>query len=277
MPAIDLWEPKRRIEKNYAAALRRLTRYLNTLILGAATAGDIVTLLRQAAQSPEFAEYARSAAMKMVTGVFTDVGKTWRQAARNSMRGRKIYEALLAESKGPMGLVLQEQIGRNAGLIKTLPANLANSITEYIAAESMKGRRAEDIAREIQQRFPKNSKARAELIARTESGKTSTAITRARSELMGLDWYVWRTSKDERVRWSHDYLEGVLVKWTDPPSPERLIGERDAGHYHAGEIYNCRCYPQPLVSLDEITWPRKVYAGGHIRRVTRAQFAKIAA
>jgi uncharacterized protein with gpF-like domain len=274
----DLWAPKRRIEKNYITALKRLAQYLNRLILGADTVTDIVDALRQAAQSQAFAEFAQAAAVKMATGVFTDAGRTWRQAARHNMRGREIYKALLAETNGSMGGILYDQIHRNAGLIRTLPASLADEAVRYAAAESMKGRRASDIALEIQQRFPARTTARAGLIARTEVGKTSAAITQARSELMGLDWYVWCTAKDgERVRLSHRVMEGVLVKWTNPPSPEALAGEKYAGHYHAGNIYNCRCYPQPLVSPDEISWPHKVYWGGRIVYITRGDFARIAA
>jgi uncharacterized protein with gpF-like domain len=29
--------------------------------------------------------------------------------------------------------------------------------------------------------------------------------------------------------------------------------------YHAGNIYNCRCYIEPLTDLDDINFPHKVY------------------
>lgn len=58
-----------------------------------------------------------------------------------------------------------------------------------------------------------------------------------------------------RVRKSHRIMEGVLVNWNMPPSPERLAGEKDVGNYHAGNIWNCRCYPEPLISVDDIRWP----------------------
>jgi hypothetical protein len=32
---------------------------------------------------------------------------------------------------------------------------------------------------------------------------------------------------------------GVLVSWSDPASPELLVGERDYGHYAPGNIFNC--------------------------------------
>jgi hypothetical protein len=67
-------------------------------------------------------------------------------------------------------------------------------------------------------------------------------------------------------------MDGVLVNWSDPPSPETLAGEKSEGTYEAGEIYNCRCYPEPLVSTKQISWPHKAYFGGRIQRVTLGQF-----
>ena len=70
-------------------------------------------------------------------------------------------------------------------------------------------------------------------------------------------------------------MEGVLVCWNDPPSPEKLINEKFVGYYHAGEIYNCRCYPQPIVKLNFVKWPAKVYYQGKIQRMSRKQFEEI--
>jgi hypothetical protein len=72
-------------------------------------------------------------------------------------------------------------------------------------------------------------------------------------------------------------MEGVLVCWNNPPSPEMLIGEKNVGYYHAGNIYNCRCYPEVVIKLDFISWPHKVYYNGTIQTMTRKQFETIAA
>lgn len=189
-----------------------------------------------------------------------------------------IYAALQQELQGPVGAILRAQIERNADMIKSLPLKVARQVNEHILRESLKGTRADDIAEQIKQYFPEASKAKANLIARTEVSKTSTAITQARSETMGINWYVWRTALDgQRVRPSHQKMEGVLVKWTDPPSPEALIGLRASlGHYHSGDCPNCRCYPEPVIDLDLVKWPARVYSGGFIQRMTRKQFERIA-
>lgn len=239
---------------------------------------EISRKIRLFAETQLFKRYAESLALKIVTQLFTDTGRTWRQAARENSKGRIIYEALRNELKGPIGGSVAEQVQRNAQIIKTLPIEISSKVTDYIAAETFNGRRAYDIAKEIKSMFPESSKAKANLIARTEVSKTQFALTQARAENMGINWYVWKTSEDSRVRSSHKHMDDVLVKWSDPPSPEALIGKKSTlGHYHAGCSPNCRCYPEPLVSLDLIQWPHKVYYSGSIQTMTKSQFEAIAA
>jgi SPP1 gp7 family putative phage head morphogenesis protein len=188
-----------------------------------------------------------------------------------------IYEALQKEMLGPLGVAVRIQIERNAQIIRTLPFDIAQQVTEHILTESMRGTRASDIAQQIKVFFPETSNAKANLIARTETSKASTALTKARSQELGVNWYVWRTSEDSRVRDAHRIMDGVMVKWNDPPSPEQLDGEkRTYGHYNCGDIFNCRCYPEPVIDLDFVDWPAKVYYRGSIQRMTRIQFEMIA-
>jgi hypothetical protein len=70
-------------------------------------------------------------------------------------------------------------------------------------------------------------------------------------------------------------MQGVIVNWRDPPSPEKLVNEKSVGHYHAGCVFNCRCYAAPVISINDITFPAKVYLGGVIKRMTRKQFEQI--
>lgn len=238
---------------------------------------QIVKAIRRFAYSKEVDEYAQAAAMKMVTHLFTDAGRTWRQAARKNSQGRAIYLALQKELNGPLGGEVTALIQRNAELIKSLPLDVAKQVAEHVMTESMKGTRAGNMAEQIKEYFPEASEAKADLIARTETSKASTALTKARSQAVGVNWYVWRTSRDARVRNSHVRMDGVLVKWTDPPSPEALDGERRTyGHYHCGDIFNCRCYPEPVIDLDLVKWPAKVYYSGVIVRMSRKQFEMIA-
>lgn len=237
---------------------------------------EILSRIRAFTYDPKFTDYANAEALKMVTHLFSDSGRTWRQAARTNSRGRLIYQALQRELQGPIGADLRFQVERNAAQIKSLPLDIAKQVNEHVLREAMKGTRSSEIAQQIKEYFPEASQAKANLIARTEVSKTSTALTRARCHYVGADWYVWRTSEDSRVRSSHAIMDGVIVKWSTPPSPESLDGEsRTYGNYHAGDFFNCRCFAEPVIDLDLIIWPAKVYYGGRIQRMTRIQFEKI--
>lgn len=276
--AKDLWQPRRRIEVTYKRSLRQIVKRMNRIIKGLNTTYEITRALKKFTDSSEFKNYAERTAMKMITSIFSDAGKTWREAAKINSRGKTIYEALKNEMNGPIGGAINEQIQKNAELIRSMPLDVAKEMTEYSAKQSYQGRRASDIAQDLQKEFEFVSEKKANLIARTEVSKASTELTKARCENLGIRWYIWRTSEDQRVRSSHSHMEGVLICWDNPPSPENLIGVKSSlGYYHPGECPNCRCYPEPVVSLDFVKWPCKVYYNGAIQSMTRKQFEEIAA
>lgn len=271
-----LWMPKRMIEIRYVRAVRKLMKQFELLAASNSDPDEILQAWKTYAESAEFQREAGEVAMKMVTHLFQDGAKTWRSAARQNSQGKAIYEVLQNELAGRTGAIYYDLIRDNAQLIRTLPESLAEQATAYIAQEQQAGRRAEEIANEIKKLFPEKTKARAELIARTEVSKASTALTRARCETMNIRWYVWCTSRDSRVRDSHDLMDNVLISWENPPSPEQLNHEKSYGSYHAGNTFNCRCYPEPLVELEYINWPHKVYYQNRIQTMTLAEFMRIA-
>jgi uncharacterized protein with gpF-like domain len=105
-------------------------------------------------------------------------------------------------------------------------------------------------------------------------GLSSTKLTMERALSAGVPWYIWRTAADGRVRESHKIMEGVLVRWDDPPCPEQLLTGIAGSKYHAGEG-DCRCFPRALITLNTIQWPAKVYMHGKITNMKKAEFAKV--
>lgn len=255
------WQPRKRIEQQYLSDVQQ--------IVTAALKGARVDLL---GASEFINKWAWQAAQRMVVGLLYDGAQNWRQAARESMQGARFYGALRAELQGPIGARVRKLIAQNARLISSLPLEIAEKVNEKIAENAYEGTRAENFASALMKHL---TRTRAHLIARTETSKASTALTQARSEELGLSWWAWRTSRDERVRFSHRKMEGVLCSWQDLPSPELLTGEKSVGKYAAGNVFNCRCYPEPVLYLDQIRWPHRVYVRGTIRSLTRAQFASL--
>lgn len=280
-----IWMPKRRIEIAFRKALLDIAK---GIVMRAGETSDphrIISTLERITHTPDFIRISEAIALKMVTGLFDDTGRTWREAARNSGKGREIYQALQKELLGERGARIRELVQENADLISTLPKNIADDVAAYVDREAMKGRRASDIADEIRRMFPDKTRARAELIARTQVSMTQTNLVQARAEDLGLDWYVWRAcggnNGDGRTRSSHRHMSGVLIRWSDPPAPEDLFPLRRVdgspynntlGHYHAGCCPNCRCYPEPVVDLDLLKFPIRVYQNGHVERMSRKRF-----
>ena len=286
---MELWEPKQRIERAYRRNLLNISRYIIGKIGDTTNLDFINKIMKDLISSREYQQFAESVAMKMVTHLFVDQGKTWKQAAALNGKGGIFYTLLQREIKEFTGKILQEQIQRNAEIIKTLPLDIASDITQYVSRESLKGRRAFEIAKEIKQMFPKQTKARAELIARTEVSKTQSRLTEIRCRRFNINWYVWRAvgggQGDGRTRDSHKKMNGVFINWNEPPAPENLFpqyskktGRRyknTVGNYHAGCCPNCRCYAEPVIDLSQYTFPIKIYYNGKIKMVSRKAFEKI--
>ncbi len=265
------------LERRFVYTMNRLLRSIQKAVSTAKTPLEAIRLLHRYAQSQEYKDWCEKLATKITTQVHTKVNGTWREAAAKAGRGSKIYKQIQEDLKKPLGGDFWLKVKENAALIKDIPIMTTEQLTEYIARETLKGRRASDIMADLtDEGMDKETKARIKLIARTEVSKTQTALTQARATSLGLNWYIWRTSEDERVRSSHNKMSGVLINWKDPPDPEKLAGVKSYGNYHAGDTFNCRCYPEPIVNFDYVEFPAKVYFNGTIRTMKRKEFEEIA-
>ena len=275
----DDWSPRATIERDYRISIRNLIRKVLGEVdesMDLTNPYEIITSMNNVFSTDLFKDYAVAAARRMITGLYVGSKRTWREAAREAMKGREIYEMLQRELEGPVGARVEELINQNAELITSFPLDIAKRANTFVREEAEKGRRASSIADDLMRQFPDMAESRIQLIARTETSKASTALTRARSEELGTVAYVWRASKDARVRHSHRGMDGVIVLWNDPPSPEELDRARSYGRYHAGDTFNCRCYPVPLLRLDRVQWPARVHVNGRIVRMTRTDFESFA-
>lgn len=233
---------------------------------------DILRVIRKFAHSKEFNDYANNTAINMVKQVYSDNNKTWREAAAKSGRGKEIREALKRDMSGNIGITVQQQIYNNAELIKSIPQDIAVKVNEKILKETMDGTRSTDIVDYIKSMVPDISEKRAKLIARTETSKTSSVITRAKAKECGINFYIWETSSDQRVRDSHKHMQGVVCSFDIPILPEKYIGKKSTlAPGIAGEFPNDRCYPAPI-EVEDINFPCKVGLPDKIVKMNKKQF-----
>lgn len=273
----DDWKTTRIIQNSFLDTLGKLNELFNFIATSSGNDRDKYNeQMRNFQNSEPFNSFVYSAVRRMVTPIAIQNMKTWRKAAKKSTKNPYLYKLLMREINNGLKNDINIQIEENANLIKTLPTDVAKKVTKDIEEMALKGMRASEIAKVIREQTDKHSRASAKLIARTEVSKTTTALTKARCDNLDLHWYVWRTAEDgDRVRKSHRIMEGVLVNWNEPPSPEALVGEKSVGNYHAGNIWNCRCYPEPLIDIDDISWPHKVYTNGKIQTMGKMQFEQM--
>ena len=273
----DAWRRSKRIQEEFKTTLYQLTDLFQKIATAAGEDKEkYVRDMNEFQSSEQYTNFVYSAVKRMVTPLAANNYSTWRKAAKKANRSPYLYTLLMRELNTGIGMDINQQIEENADLIRTLPNDTAHKVVKDIEEMAFKGMRASDIAKIIQDKTKQHARASARLIARTEVSKTTTALTKARCNNLDIHWYVWRTAEDgNRVRKSHRVMNGVLVNWNDPPSPERLAGEKDVGNYHAGNIWNCRCYPEPLLEIDDVHWPHKVYWGGQIKTMTKGEFEQL--
>jgi SPP1 gp7 family putative phage head morphogenesis protein len=229
----------RKLEARYARDLRKISRQVGDLIKGVAPDGVLDAVQAEALRIllGRYAEaiepWARATAGRMIAEIGIKERKAWADHAR--LMGRELRREIM---EAPTGRVMREALAEQVKLIKSLPTEAAERVHRLTIEGIQNGTRASEIAREIM-RSGEVTQSRANLIARTEVARTSSALTQARAEHAGSTTYIWRTAHDSDVRPSHRKMEGAAIRWDQPPTLDGLTG-------HAGMLPNCRCYAEPV-------------------------------
>jgi SPP1 gp7 family putative phage head morphogenesis protein len=270
------FHPTQRLQRAYEQGIRQITGRVLKPKMPEQTFEQWMAELASRSNQPDIQAASELLAKRMIFHINVKNARTWREAAARSSKARVLYEALKQEMNGATGARVHQLVRENASLISSLSLDAARVLTDEVQKAAQAGARPKTMAKIMQRRFPELLRSRTHLISRTETAKASTALTAARCERLSIDWYQWETSSDQRTRLSHKKMHGVIVPWSKPPSPEELVGEKSQGHYQAGEIYNCRCVVIPILTLDDISFPARVYWNGHIETMTKPQFKLIA-
>ena len=234
----DPFKKSSAIELRYARSLRQVAREVGRIVRG-----YIPGLIESSAALNEALKHyadilkpwARVTASSIAQALNQQDYKTWQRQA-NEM-SRVMREEL---ENAPVGNELQRFLTDNVDLITSLPTDAGMRVHKLTQEGLADSTRASEIAKEIWN-TGEVTESRANLIARTEVARTASALTEIRSESVGSEAYIWRTAKDADVRESHRRMEGKVIRWDTPPTLS------DGTVTHAGQIYNCRCYPEPII------------------------------
>lgn len=147
--------------------------------------------------------------------------------------------ALDVTQGGKLTALYEAWAAENAALITSIPGTYLDQVADIAKKAVSEGTLTRDIARQIESRYGV-TQSRAKLIARDQIGKLNGQLTQQRQTSLGIEEFVWSTSRDERVRPSHQALEGRTFRWDDPPVVD---GERAT----PGSPIQCRCVARPVI------------------------------
>ncbi len=148
-----------------------------------------------------------------------------------------------ASQAGANASLLQAFVRQNVLLIKTLNHGQVGQIEALVLDSFRRGIHVSSIKKEIQAKL-RVGRARASLLARDQVLKLHGQFAQIEQVDAGIEEYVWRTVRDERVRPGHKALDGTKQKWNKPPVVSSRKGVRRA---HPGGDYQCRCYAEPAM------------------------------
>lgn len=186
-------------------------------------------------------DWAEMVGKKMFAQVEQEEWQQWRSVSEEIGAG-------LRDVMGntPVGQVAQDIVYRQIQLMKSLPLESADRVRDIQtrAIEAMVNGERPDQLYEMIMQTGGVAASRARMIARTEIGRATTALTQARALSVGSEGYWWRI-KGAGTRPSHRGMKDKFVRWDNPPTLDGMTG-------HAGCLPNCDCWPE--VQIPE---PRK--------------------
>jgi len=189
--------------------------------------------------------WATSAANKILTRIAAVDEAAWVQLGKTM--SRELKKEL---QSAPTGTMLHTFLAEQVHLITSLPTEAAERVHEMTLNGITRGERASSIVEKILE-SGNVSYSRAKCIARTEVARTASGLTIARANYIGSTHYYWRTSGDSDVRIGHKEMDGKICEFAKPPAVNEGTAEHPRIMYHhAGCIWNCRCYIEPILDYE---------------------------
>lgn len=240
------------IEVNYRERLERLVGAMHDSIMH-----WVVATYRQ--NKPEVAQDALPAdelkrtiakLSKRWRGDFNDASKKLAAYFAKSVRNRSEAELRKILKDGGFAVefrmtpamkdILASTVNANVSLIKSIPAKYLDDVEGLVMRSVQLGRDQAYLTRELLKRY-KITKRRAQLIAKDQNNKATSAFTRARQTELGLNKARWKHSyAGKHPRKSHLAADGKIY---DVRKGMKLDGKVTWPGY---EI-NCRCTSETVI------------------------------
>jgi len=181
-----------------------------------------------------------------VQGVATETDRIQALGHQRQMKAALGVEVIIPEPWRQA--VIKDFVAENQGLVTSLVDGELDIFKKITSGGIRSGLRVGGIAKQLEDRLD-ITKSKAALLARDQTLRLFGEITELRQRNVGVEEYIWDTSKDERVRPRHKDLEGTKQKWSEPPIVDPKTGRRA----HPGGDYQCRCLALPILPDDYLS------------------------
>jgi uncharacterized protein with gpF-like domain len=178
-------------------------------------------------------DWAKLTAQRMFTQVEREEWNQWRSVSQSiSDELRDVV------GNTPIGQTASDIVYRQIQVIKSLPIEAADRVWDIQtrALQAVVNGERPDELYEMIMSSGDVAASRARLIARTEIGRATVALTEARATAVGSEGYWWRI-EGAGTRPSHFWMRNKFVRWDNPPTLDGMTG-------HAGCLPNCKCWPE---------------------------------
>jgi SPP1 gp7 family putative phage head morphogenesis protein len=150
-------------------------------------------------------------------------------------------------TSGPLNDILNATVTENVGLIKSIPAQYLSGVQGAVMRSITTGNGMQELVPYLQ-KHKGITLRRARMIARDQTVKSFSALSRARMQKIGVKEYIWRhTAGSRHPRKLHIELDGQVCKYDDPP----IIQYDPEVRGHPGQLINCICRQQPILNFGE--------------------------
>lgn len=230
---------KKTIEKQFEVQLKKIARSVGTIVEMYTSGVYILNKDKMDRALRDYSDALEPWALTTTSRILKSVDFSNQRAflGLSDKIGKQLRETILRGNVAPVIKMLQD---RQVSLIKSLPIDAGLRAQKFALEAIVNSDRADEIAKEIL-RTGHVTESRAVLIARTEIAKANSALTQARSQLIGTSQYIWRTADDGAVRDSHQEMDGKIFDFNNPPTLS------DGTKGNAGEFPNCRCFAEPII------------------------------
>ena len=150
--------------------------------------------------------------------------------------------------------ILDAWARENVKLITRMRQDEKDAIAGIVTRGFTQGESLKTVKDEIKAQFGVTER-RAKLIAQNEMGNLAGALEKREAESIGLRYYTWLTSNDERVRTSHRPLNGMICRWDDPTVYKKSLADTEwksrasigAVSKHPSMDVRCRCSSASII------------------------------